>query len=137
MIQKLKAIIAQTKISILKQKTIMSQSQYSNSNRESAAITSLFLNAQKNPLQLPESLDIREYGSMGMSTMANSKTGEEMAWPFKSSRAINITMAIIETTCFMEKVSISGTITNTSWVSSKQEQKKKELGAERINTQER
>lgn len=45
MIQKLKAIIAQTKISILKQKTIMSQSQYSNSNRESVAITSLFLNA--------------------------------------------------------------------------------------------
>lgn len=71
---------------------------------------------------------------MGMSTMANSKTGEEMVLPFKSSRAINITMAIIETTCFMEKVSISGTITNTSWVSSKQEQKKKELGAERINT---
>lgn len=32
---------------------------------------------------------------MGMSTMANSKTGEEMAWPFKSSRAINITMAIM------------------------------------------
>lgn len=71
---------------------------------------------------------------MGMSTMANSKTGEEMASPFKSSRAINITMAIIETTCFMEKASISGTTTNTSWVSSKQEQKKKELGAEKINT---